>query len=115
MINVPAASLLSSTTHPPPTPPQLENIFLDAAGRVRLGDFGLTMSARQEAAISPVGTVEYMAPEVRCVCREGALSSSRSFFLALFLAFFLHFSSHESHESPPHTHHRSSSFPRSSA
>jgi hypothetical protein len=29
------------------------------------GDFGLTMSMRQESAISPVGTVEYMAPEVR--------------------------------------------------
>lgn len=28
------------------------------------GDFGLTMSMRQESAISPVGTVEYMAPEV---------------------------------------------------
>ena len=43
---------------------KLENIFLDAVGRVRLGDFGLTMSMQQEAAISPVGTVEYMAPEV---------------------------------------------------
>lgn len=43
---------------------KLENIFLDGAGRVRLGDFGLTMSMQQEAAISPVGTVEYMAPEV---------------------------------------------------
>lgn len=32
-----------------------------------MGDFGLTMSMRQESAISPVGTVEYMAPEVRCV------------------------------------------------
>lgn len=41
---------------------KLENIFIDAGGRVRLGDFGLTMSMRQEAAISPVGTVEYMAP-----------------------------------------------------
>ena len=44
---------------------KLENIFLDGEGRVRLGDFGLTMSTRQESAISPVGTVEYMAPEVR--------------------------------------------------
>lgn len=43
---------------------KLENIFLDAMGRVKLGDFGLTMSMQQEAAISPVGTVEYMAPEV---------------------------------------------------
>ena len=29
-----------------------------------LGDFGLTMSTKQELAVSPVGTVEYMAPEV---------------------------------------------------
>ncbi|PRW60302.1 kinase [Chlorella sorokiniana] len=43
---------------------KLENIFIDDAGRVKLGDFGLTMSMRQESAISPVGTVEYMAPEV---------------------------------------------------
>uniref|UniRef100_A0A1D2ACQ6 Protein kinase domain-containing protein n=1 Tax=Auxenochlorella protothecoides TaxID=3075 RepID=A0A1D2ACQ6_AUXPR len=43
---------------------KLENIFLDNSGRVKLGDFGLTMCTRQEAAISPVGTVEYMAPEV---------------------------------------------------
>lgn len=33
------------------------------------GDFGLTMSMKQESAISPVGTVEYMAPEVGgCAC-----------------------------------------------
>ena len=31
---------------------------------MKLGDFGLTMSMKQEVAISPVGTVEYMAPEV---------------------------------------------------
>jgi len=30
-----------------------------------VGDFGLTMSQLQEMAISPVGTVEYMAPEAR--------------------------------------------------
>ena len=44
---------------------KLENIFIGADGRVKLGDFGLTMSMKQEVAISPVGTVEYMAPEVR--------------------------------------------------
>ena len=44
---------------------KLENIFIAEDGRVRLGDFGLTMSMKQELAISPVGTVEYMAPEVK--------------------------------------------------
>ena len=45
---------------------KLENIFLTKAGEVMLGDFGLTMSTDQELAVSPVGTVEYMAPEVQC-------------------------------------------------
>ena len=44
---------------------KLENIFIGGAGELKLGDFGLTMSMKQEAAISPVGTVEYMSPEVR--------------------------------------------------
>lgn len=44
---------------------KLENIFMDAHGNVKLGDFGLTMSQSEEKAVSPVGTVEYMAPEVR--------------------------------------------------
>ena len=44
---------------------KLENIFLAEDGSVRVGDFGLTMSKMQEMAISPVGTVEYMAPEAR--------------------------------------------------
>ena len=35
-----------------------------AGEELKLGDFGLTMSMKQELAISPVGTVEYMAPEV---------------------------------------------------
>eukprot|EP00884_Botryococcus_braunii_P017181 jgi/Botrbrau1/4146/Bobra.0192s0016.1 len=43
---------------------KLENIFIGDDQKVRLGDFGLTMSMQQELAISPVGTVEYMAPEV---------------------------------------------------
>lgn len=47
---------------------KLENIFIGADGRVKLGDFGLTMSMKQEVAISPVGTVEYMAPEVNSIC-----------------------------------------------
>lgn len=45
----------------------MENIFIGADGRVKLGDFGLTMSMKQEVAISPVGTVEYMAPEVNSI------------------------------------------------
>ena len=43
---------------------KLENIFLSKEGDVMLGDYGLTMSTMQELAVSPVGTVEYMAPEV---------------------------------------------------
>ncbi|KAL3148438.1 hypothetical protein ABBQ38_013889 [Trebouxia sp. C0009 RCD-2024] len=46
---------------------KLENIFIGMDGRVKLGDFGLTMSMKQEVAISPVGTVEYMAPEVSTI------------------------------------------------
>ena len=43
---------------------KLENIFLGKDLCVKLGDFGQTMSTYQETAISPVGTVEYMAPEI---------------------------------------------------
>ena len=53
---------------------KLENIFIAEDGRVRLGDFGLTMSMKQELAISPVGTVEYMAPEVLPPCCPPAQS-----------------------------------------
>jgi hypothetical protein len=56
---------------------KLENVFIDATGRVRLGDFGLTMSMRQEAAISPVGTVEYMAPEVVALPPVDVVSSGQ--------------------------------------
>ena len=55
---------------------KLENIFIGADGRVKLGDFGLTMSMKQEVAISPVGTVEYMAPEVDSICTLVTISSS---------------------------------------
>lgn len=55
---------------------KLENIFIGADGRVKLGDFGLTMSMKQEVAISPVGTVEYMAPEVDSICTLVKISSS---------------------------------------
>lgn len=53
---------------------KLENIFIADDGRVRLGDFGLTMSMKQELAISPVGTVEYMAPEVHPLYHSTACS-----------------------------------------
>lgn len=43
---------------------KLENIFITDSGELKLGDFGLTMSTCHESAISPVGTSEYMAPEV---------------------------------------------------
>jgi serine/threonine protein kinase len=49
---------------------KLENIFIDDAGKLKLGDFGLTMSMKQESAISPVGTVEYMAPEVCLLAQQ---------------------------------------------
>ena len=52
---------------------KLENVFIGADGGVRLGDYGLTMSLKQELAISPVGTVEYMAPEA---CRRLAFRDS---------------------------------------
>jgi serine/threonine protein kinase len=59
---------------------KLENIFIAEDGRIRLGDFGLTMSMKQELAISPVGTVEYMAPEVRpygCTLSQPAAQSEK--------------------------------------
>jgi Protein kinase domain len=46
---------------------KLENIFICDDDTLKLGDFGLTMSMCQEMAISPVGTVEYMSPEVSCL------------------------------------------------
>jgi len=54
---------------------KLENIFIAEDGRVRLGDFGLTMSMKQELAISPVGTVEYMAPEVQPFTSQPAVAA----------------------------------------
>ena len=57
---------------------KLENIFLTADyGEVRLGDMGLTMSQLQENAISPVGTTEYMAPEVIALPTVEAIQSGR--------------------------------------
>jgi serine/threonine-protein kinase len=41
-----------------------ENIFFNAAGSLVLGDFGLAIRA-PDRATSRVGTLDYMAPEVR--------------------------------------------------
>ena len=54
---------------------KLENVFVGDDGRVRLGDFGLTLSLKQELAISPVGTVEYMAPEIVALPPVDAVTS----------------------------------------
>jgi serine/threonine protein kinase len=49
-----------------------ENIFFDGTGSLVLGDFGLAIRA-PDRATSRVGTLDYMAPEVRllvfCACR----------------------------------------------
>lgn len=42
-----------------------ENIFFETDGTLRLGDFGLAINATRERPISKVGTLDYMAPEVR--------------------------------------------------
>lgn len=57
---------------------KLENIFIGAGGELKLGDFGLTMSTLQESAISPVGTTEYMAPEVAPPARSAPNFDSAS-------------------------------------
>lgn len=41
-----------------------ENIFFDAAGALRLGDFGLAINSYRDRPTSRVGTADYMAPEV---------------------------------------------------
>ncbi|GMH33480.1 hypothetical protein BSKO_01314 [Bryopsis sp. KO-2023] len=56
---------------------KLENIFVDEHDRVKFGDFGLTMSTREERGISPVGTVEYMAPELCRLPPAEAIMSGR--------------------------------------
>ena len=40
---------------------KLENVFIDDAGCVKFGDFGLAMSTEEERGISPVGTVRIFA------------------------------------------------------
>jgi hypothetical protein len=48
----------------PPACYRPENIFFDKGGALVLGDFGLALSLSQDNAVSRVGTLEYMAPEV---------------------------------------------------
>lgn len=43
---------------------KLENLFINERNQVMMGDFGLALCMYEERAISPVGTLEYMAPEV---------------------------------------------------
>ena len=54
---------------------KLENIFLTSRSLMKLGDFGLALSLKQEMPISPVGTVEYMAPEVVGSCTPASVFS----------------------------------------
>ncbi len=55
-----------------PLPPctQPENLFLDLEGRLLLGDFGLAAES-SDALTERVGTLDYMAPEVRHARRHG--------------------------------------------
>ena len=41
-----------------------ENIFLTAAQKFKLGDFGLAIRADEELPFTRSGTLDYMAPEV---------------------------------------------------
>lgn len=44
---------------------KLENLFIaSGTGGLKLGDFGLALCVHEEKAISPVGTLEYMPPEI---------------------------------------------------
>lgn len=41
-----------------------ENLFLAGNGSLKLGDFGLAIRYFDERAVSRVGTLDYMSPEV---------------------------------------------------
>ena len=53
-----------------------ENLFLTGTGALRVGDFGLALNFRQEAARSRVGTLDYMAPEVGTGVLQGNIAST---------------------------------------
>jgi serine/threonine protein kinase len=42
-----------------------ENIFINTAGQIQLGDFGLAVCKHYDRMTERVGTLDYMAPEVR--------------------------------------------------
>jgi aurora kinase len=43
-----------------------ENVLLGAGGALKLADFGLAIDTHQERPVTRAGTLDYMAPEVRC-------------------------------------------------
>ena len=43
---------------------KMENIFVTASGRVKLGDFGFATSVDASLLVDRLGTLEYMAPEL---------------------------------------------------
>jgi len=44
-----------------------ENIFFDDDNNLRLGDFGLAINETRERPTARVGTLDFMAPEARCL------------------------------------------------
>ncbi len=61
---IPPASVPSISTLYPLPNEQLENILLNSAGEIKLADFGLSIDLNREHAVTRVGTLEYMSPEV---------------------------------------------------
>jgi aurora kinase, other len=42
-----------------------ENLLVTSSGALKLADFGLSIVASEELPVTRVGTLDYMAPEVR--------------------------------------------------
>ena len=55
---------------------KVENLFLSRAGELKLGDFGLAVNVALEQAITRVGTLDYMSPEVQSVPSDPVLCSA---------------------------------------
>jgi serine/threonine protein kinase len=58
-----------------------ENIFINTGGQIQLGDFGLAACKHYDRMTERVGTLDYMAPEVRggrerCCCPRRVTSPS---------------------------------------